>query len=259
MNFKGTLAVVSLTAGFVITGINAGNAAEDKPLTRDDVRQIVKDYILDNPDVIEESFRRKQRKDMEDRMSKAKENIVKRKDEIYKNPMAPVVGSGTKEVVYFFDYNCGYCKRAFGVIKEALASNKDLKVIFRELPVLGPSSELAARYALAVNKVNKDKYFEYHTQLIEMPGEKTDEALTDLAKKVGIDEKKLKEALADKQITEYLQKERELAADLGIQGTPGFIFGSELIPGFIDKAAFDEKVKAMSSGDKDGKDKEKKN
>ena len=139
--------VVALASPFAVL-------AQEKPLSRDDVRQIVRDFIMDNPEVIQESFEKKQRREEEDRIKKASENIGKKKSELYGDKLSPVVGKGKKEIVYFFDYNCHYCVGASSTLKEILGSNKEIKVIFKEMPMLGPTSEVAARYAAAFYKLN---------------------------------------------------------------------------------------------------------
>lgn len=242
----GVAAVALTVSGFAGTA----QAQQSKPLTKEEVQTIIHDYIMENPQVIMESFEKFQRKQVEERMGKAKENITKFKKELTQNPLSPEIGNpkGDVTVVYFFDYNCGYCKRAFPTVTKLVEEDKKVRVVLKELPILGPSSELAAKYALAVNSIDKGKYFAYHSELMKFTGEKTEASLTEMAKKVGIKEDKLKEAVAKPEIGEYLNGIRQLAQDIGIGGTPAFVVGDELIPGAVDLDALKAKVQASRGG-----------
>lgn len=243
------LAGVAIVALTVLNFSGAAQAADSKAMTKEEVQTIIHDYIMENPQVIMESFEKFQRKQVEERMGKAKENIDKYQKELTQNPMAPVAGNpnGDVTVVYFFDYNCGYCKRAFPTISKLIDEDKKVRVVLKELPILGPSSELAAKYALAVHNIDKGKYFAYHSELMKFTGEKTEASLTEMAKKVGIKEDKLKEAVAKPEIGEYINSVRELAQNIGIGGTPAFVVGKELIPGAVDLDALKAQVQAARS------------
>lgn len=238
-------AYVVTTLSLLLAASTFNAMAEDKPLTKEDVQGIIKEYILDHPEVMMESFEKKQKKEAEDRQKNAKDNIAKHKDEIFKNPMSPVVGSSKPdvEVVEFFDYNCGYCKRVLPTVSEILKNDKNVRFIFKELPILGPTSELAAKYAIAVFKVDKSKYFDFHTELMNMTGEKTEDSLQELAKKIGLKADKVKEAANSKEVSDYIAAERKLAGEINVQGTPAFIVGEEFIPGAVDKTTLENLIK----------------
>ncbi len=228
------------------------SAADEKYVTKDEVGEIVKKYLMDNPEVIIQSFESYQQKQIVERQNKAKEALDKRKNDIYNNTSSPVIGNtkGDVAVVYFFDYNCGFCKKTYPTITKLIEDDKNVKVILKEFPILGQSSELAAKYAIAVNMIDKAKYSEYHAQLMKFTGEKNDASLTDLAKKIGIKEDKLKETLSKKEVSDYIASIRNLAMDLGIQGTPAFIVGNDLIPGAVDAETLKERVKAIRAATK---------
>lgn len=244
----GVAALALTVSGFA----GAAQAQQSKPMSKEDVQNIIHDYIMDNPQVIMESFERFQRKQVEERMNKAKENISKYQKELTENPKSPEIGNpkGDVTVVYFFDYNCGYCKRAFPTVAKLVEEDKKVRVVLKELPILGPTSELAAKYALAVNMIDKSKYFAYHSELMKFTGEKSEASLTEMAKKVGIKEDKLKETVAKPEISEYLNSVRELSQSIGIGGTPAFVVGNELIPGAIELDGLKAKVQAARSGAK---------
>lgn len=149
-------------------------------------------------------------------------------------PLTPYVGPKDAKVavVEFFDYNCGYCKQVAQDMKRVIDEEKGtVKFLFKELPILADSSELAARYALASNK--QGKYLEYHLALMQHTGGITEGVLETLAKNVGLDVAKLKVDSESQDVRDALAKNLELARALGVRGTPFFVIGKEKVPGAI--------------------------
>ncbi|HEY8191558.1 MAG TPA: DsbA family protein [Alphaproteobacteria bacterium] len=146
---------------------------------------------------------------------------------------APSAGNpkGDVTVVEFFDYNCGYCKKAVEDVVKLLESDKNLKVIFKEMPILSPASQDAARWALAAHK--QGKYYEYHVALMKDPNQKNAAEFESLAKKLGLDVDKMRKDADSKEVRETIEKNLNMARDLGIRGTPGFIIGDTLAPGYM--------------------------
>lgn len=146
--------------------------------------------------------------------------------------------NGKKVIIEFFDYNCGYCKLAKKAIDEVVKSNKDVKVIFRDFPIFGGNSELAARYAIAVAISNPSKYYNFASVLFENGADKESkikEAVTKAGLKLDVIEATLKNKKSV--IDERLKQNREIGTMLGIQGTPAFIVDGEFVPGYIDAEA----------------------
>jgi protein-disulfide isomerase len=145
----------------------------------------------------------------------------------------PMAGNpkGDVTIVEFFDYNCGYCRKAFAEIQTVLEEDKNLKVIFMDMPILGASSVEIAKWSLAAQ--NQDKYFEYHKAVMNHNGEKSESTLEKIAKDVGLDVKKLKKDKASDKIAALIEDQIKQAQNLGIRGTPGFIINGELFPGYI--------------------------
>lgn len=206
--------------------------AQAQALTKDDVKGIVAEYLKENPGaVIEaiESYRAQEEAKME------KEATAKLKEYVpfFADKSHPSMGPDDAKItiVEFFDYNCGYCKRALPDIQAALADHKDVRVVFQEMPILSPLSQSAAKYALAAHK--QGKYFEYHSALMKFEGNKTDEALTKMATEVGLNIEQLKKDIASPDIEAQIQKSADAAREIGIQGTPAFIVGDTLYRGYI--------------------------
>lgn len=145
----------------------------------------------------------------------------------------PSIGDADADVtvVEFFDYNCGYCKKAVEDIKKIHGEDKKVRFVFFEMPVLGMPSLTAAQWSHAAH--NQGKYFEYHTALLEHNGGIDEKVLEDLAKKVGLDVEKLKKDVMDENTMKSITSAITLAQTIGIQGTPGFVVNGELYPGYI--------------------------
>lgn len=192
---------------------------------------LIHDYLMANPKVIMESveqYRQNQENmDLQAFTAKIKENH----EQIYNDPTSPVAGNkkGDVTLVEFFDYNCGYCKQAFKDVQTIIGEDKNLRVVFKEIPILSESSHTAARYALAAER--QGKYWEYHTALMGGSGQINEAKLESVAKDVGLDVKKLKADAESPEIRTTLEKNLELAREIGISGTPGFVLGDEALRG----------------------------
>lgn len=222
-----------------------GQAAE--PLSDEQksaVETLVRDYILKNPEIIVESLRGYEEKHRQASEKEAREAIATSRDALEKDRTSPVAGNpqGDVTLVQFFDYRCGYCKKVVPSIQELLKTDKNIRLVFKEFPILGPDSVTASRAALAAWKISPDKYFPFHLALMEMRGEMSEARVLETAKKVGIDVDKLKTAMADSSIKSAIERNIDLARTLQINGTPAFIIGGQLVPGAVDLATLREMV-----------------
>lgn len=203
-------------------------------LQRSDVEQIVREYLLAHPEILIEmsnSLRNKQEAEQE----KADASLLKQyRDEIFNNAQDPVGGNpkGTLTIVEFFDYNCGYCKRAKPFISEVLSENKEIRYIYKEFPILTETSYLAAKVSLAVQQLHADRYETFHNNLMERSAPIKDEG--ELAKAVvaaGMKWDEIKKKSQDPEIEKQLIATRQLAQQLNLTGTPAFIIGETVLRG----------------------------
>lgn len=141
------------------------------------------------------------------------------------NPQADVT------IVEFFDYNCGYCKKVVPELQKLVQEDKNLRVVFKEMPILGPTSKTAAEWALAAHK--QGKYFEYHMAVMDSKGAKNEETLSQLAKDLGLDVEKMKTDAASKEVKDIISQSMKTAESIGIQGTPAFIVNGKLQRGYL--------------------------
>ncbi|HBR69954.1 MAG TPA: thioredoxin [Rhodospirillaceae bacterium] len=235
-NFKtiSMFAALAVTGALVIaSSIDKTQAAEEiTEGQKAEIKKMIEDYLMENPQVIMKSveeYQKLQEKGME---AAASAKVVEHQDFLVSKD-APSAGNpdGDVTVVEFFDYNCGYCKRALSDIQELIGQDPGVRFVFHELPVLGPSSALAAQWALAAHK--QGKYFEYHAALMTHNGNKDEAELTGIGTQLGLDTEKLKQDANSPEIQAMLQKGIEVSRDLGIQGTPGFVIGDRIVRGYI--------------------------
>jgi protein-disulfide isomerase len=220
-----TLAVAVLLTG--LTYAVPAHAEEAKTYTKAEIEQIVHDYIMNNAKVMMDSVDDYQRKLMEARSS---EGLDKNADELFRSN-SPFAGKadGDMTLVEFFDYNCHYCKTSFTTIQKLLETDKNLKVVFKEFPILSESSNTAAKWALAAHK--QGKYYEFHKRLMENKKPIDSSFLEKVAKDVGMDVDQAKKDLDSKDISEELDKNQQLAENLGLTGTPAFILPTNIVRG----------------------------
>ena len=141
--------------------------------------------------------------------------------------------NGKDIIIEFFDYNCGYCKRSFPEIMELVSENKNIKVILKELPVLGESSILASKASIASQK--QDKYFEFHQELINYSGLISLPDIKKISKELGINYEQLQKDMNSDETILLINESYRLADLIGVRGTPAFIINNDLIPGAIGK------------------------
>ena len=141
--------------------------------------------------------------------------------------------NGKEVIIEFFDYNCGYCKRSFPEIMELVSENRDIKIILKELPVLGESSILASKASIASQK--QDKYFEFHQELINFSGIISLIDIKKISKELGINFEQLQRDMNSEETILLINESYRLADLIGVKGTPAFIINNNLIPGAIGK------------------------
>ena len=195
------------------------------------IQAIIKDYLINNPEVmleIQTALENKMEKLQADKLKVALEANAA---EIYRHADAPVAGNPTGDitVVEFFDYNCGYCKRAFGDIAKLVEADPKVKLVMKELPILSKGSEEAARVALAARL--QGKYWPTHRALIALRGEVNEQTALRAVEKLGLDMTKLKKDMTADVVSAEIARVRDLAQKMGIQGTPHFLVGDRAIPG----------------------------
>ena len=222
-----------------ITLLSGAAIAEDTAhgMDEDAIRTIVRDYLRENPEVIIEALQEYERRENE-RQSADQIAAIRQLTPVMENdPASPDNGvvDGDVTLVEFFDYQCSYCKKIFPSIEDIMEDDPNLRVVFKEYPILGPESVLAARVALAARK--QGKYMVFHTAMMELRGTLTEAIIMQTALEVGIDPTRLSADMRDPAIQEHLDRNRQIADAIGVRGTPALVIGEQLIPGAIEKSA----------------------
>ena len=232
--------LATLAAAFVLVlGLMTGGAAADafSEKQHNQIEAIIKQYILSNPEVIADSMEQWQKRLQAERGQQQRQSLSALDGQVYQNPMTPMSGAadGAHDlvIVEFFDYQCGYCKKVFPTVMKLLKTDKKIRVAWKEFPILGPASRLAAQAAMAAKK--QGKYFEYHVAVMGLSGRLTETRIMDAARKIGLDIDRLTADMNDPAITAYIDETLALGQSLGISGTPAFIIGEHVIPGAIDE------------------------
>lgn len=191
-------------------------------------------YIRTHPEVIEQSLQGLLAKREAELKERHKAALVAKQQELLHDPASPVSGNPKGEItlVEFYDYRCGFCKRAASAVTELQKVDQRVRVVYKDFPILGEPSELAAKAALASQAQGKHQAF--HEALLASHADMTKEAILKIAVKVGLNAKRLETDMANPKWQAVIAKNRALAHELGISGTPGFIVGNELVAGWLD-------------------------
>jgi protein-disulfide isomerase len=186
-----------------------------------EIRAVVRDYLVNNPDVLREALDA-----LEGRVS------AERWQRIRSDPRDFAVGPADAPIVIveFFDYRCPYCHAALEWVIDLTRSRRDIRVVFKELPILSDASMEAARAAIAA--IPQGRYWVFHQALMGFRGDLTSEQIDALARQSGIDVARMRRAMDAPEITALLEENRAHAIDYNINGTPGFVINGELVPGF---------------------------
>jgi len=164
------------------------------------------------------------------------ELLIVNADELMNDPGSWVGGNpeGDITIVEFLDYRCGYCKRAHPEVAELVASDGNIRLIVKEYPILGEESVLASRFALGVREVEgDDAYKTVNDQLMTLRGNMSEQGLSDLSESLGYNTKAVFDAMNGESVQTIIGKNRALAQRLGISGTPSFVFGGQMVRGYV--------------------------
>ena len=221
----------------------------------DEVGEIVKGYFIKHPEavgqILAELIKRHRNaspaaggKPVPDRSAAIAANAA----ELFASPHQVTLGDprGDVTLVEFFDYNCGFCKRALPDTLSLIRDDPHLKVVLKEFPILGPGSAEAARVAIAVRMQDPDgrKYLAFHQELLGAPGPASKEKAMAAAKDQGLDMARLEQDVASDEVSATISEDAKLAAAMGIRGTPGYVVGDKVVFGAVGVAALKERIDA---------------
>lgn len=241
----------ALLAGSVLLGLAAaGPATAADGFTdaqKSELGDLVRDYILDHPEIIQDALLALEEKKKQAEAAEMTQAISGMKDILYTSSRQAVLGDPKAPItlVEFFDYNCGYCKRALSDTLAMLESEKDVRIVLKEFPILGPGSVEAARVAVAVNLVAPDKYIGFHKALLGAKGHADEAAALDAVDEAGVDVDAVKAKMKDPEVASTLEEVYTMANRLGLSGTPTYVIGDEVVFGAVGVDELRTKVAAM--------------
>jgi protein-disulfide isomerase len=215
---------------------------------RGEIEGIVKAYLVAHPEVIQEVMTEIDKRQAEAEAEKHRDGVKQYSKVLFYSPRQVTLGNpdGDVTMVEFFDYNCGFCRRALSDMLDLMKEDPKLRVVLKEFPVLGPGSVEAAQVAVAVRMQDKDgkKYLEFHQKLLSGRGQADRARALAVAKEVGLDMGRIEKDMASDEAKQTIDENLKVAEALGLNGTPSYVIGTDVVVGAVGLAALKEKVAA---------------
>jgi protein-disulfide isomerase len=215
---------------------------------RGEIEKIVRDYLVAHPEVLQEAMSELEKRQSAAELEKQVAGVKQNKEVLFNSAHQVTLGNpkGDVTMVEFFDYNCGYCKKALGDMLTLLKNDPNLKVVLKEYPVLGPGSLEAAQVAVAARMQDKTgkKYLDFHQRLLGGRGAADKAHALAAAKDAGFDMARLEKDMASEEVRETLKENMKVADAIGLNGTPSYIIGSDVVIGAQGYDVLKEKVDA---------------
>jgi len=230
----------------------ASRADEFSAPQKSEIERIVRGYLIAHPEVLQEAMAELDKRQTAAEAVKHKTAVKDNAQNLFNSPRQVVLGNPNGDVTFveFFDYNCGYCKRAMLDMLALMKDDPKLKVVLKEFPVLGPGSVEAAQVATAVRMQDKSgkKYLDFHQKLLTGRGQANKATALAAAKEAGLNMAQIEKDLASPEIKTSLQEAFKLAEALGLNGTPSYVIGSEVVIGAVGLPALQEKINTARCG-----------
>ena len=219
---------------------------------RGEIEKIVREYLLAHPEVLQEAMVELEKRQTAMEAQRHQAAVKDNAKELFSSSRQVVLGNpqGNVTMVEFFDYNCGYCKRAMDDMMALLKSDRNLKVVLKEFPVLGPGSVEAAKVASAARMQDKTgkKYLDFHQKLLSGRGQADKARALAAAKEAGFDVAKIEKDMESEEVKASLQEAFKLAEALGLNGTPSYVIGEKVIVGAVGLDALQEGINTARCG-----------
>jgi protein-disulfide isomerase len=215
---------------------------------RGEIEKIIKDYLIRHPEVLQEAIAELEKRQAVAEAEKGRKAVKQYSQALFNSPRQVTLGNPQGDVTFveFFDYNCGYCKRALTDMQELMKADPKLKVVLKEFPVLGKGSEEAAQVAVAVRMQDPSgkKYLAFHEKLLTGRGQADKARALAAAKEAGADMGRLEQDLKSDEIRASIEESMKLAEALGLNGTPSYVIGEDVVVGAVGARALKEKIDA---------------
>ena len=243
-------AVATLVIGAIaFTTLTSPSADALSDTDKSEIKALVREYLIENPEILAEMIEALEMSREAQARAETEKGILEHREALFNGNSAFVAGNpmGTVTLVEFFDYRCGYCKRAVKDLQKLIAENPDLKVVFKDYPVLGPDSLVASRAAIAASL--QGRYSDFHFALMANDGPVTEDAIFSVADNIGLDVHKMRNDMGSEDVDRLLEENFALAQALNINGTPNFIIGDQLLPGAVGFKVMSETIAKVRDSD----------
>jgi protein-disulfide isomerase len=224
----------------------AASAQSFSDTQRGDIETIVRNYLIAHPEVLEEAMTELSKRQAAAEAEKHEASVASNAKTIFDSPRGVTIGNKDGDVAFveFFDYNCGYCKRAMTDMLELMKSDPKLKVVLKEFPVLGPGSVEAAQVAVAVRMQDPSgkKYLDFHQKLLGSKGQADKARAMAAAKEAGLDTARIEKDMASPEVRATIEENFKLAESMGMNGTPSYVIGKQVVIGAVGLENLREKI-----------------
>jgi len=238
------LIVPALVALALCGGPFAASAESFSDNQRGEIETIIKNYLLAHPEVLEDATNELNKRKAEAEEKKHQATIAENAETIYNSPRGITLGNKDGDVTFveFFDYNCGYCKRAMADMLDLLKNDHKLKVVLKEFPVLSEGSVEAAKVAVAARMQDPSKYLDFHTKLLGGRGPADKARAMAAAKDAGYDTARIEKDLTNPEVKATIEENFKLAEEMGLNGTPSYVIGKQVVVGAVGLEGLKEKI-----------------
>src|SRR3954454_2529229 len=238
--------LVPALLAMALCGMPAASAQSFSDSQRGEIESMVRNYLIAHPEVLEEAMAELSKRQAAAETEKREASIASKAATIFNSPRGVTIGNKDGDVTFveFFDYNCGYCKRAMSDMVDLMKADPKLKVVLKEFPVLGPGSLEAAQVAVAVRMQDPSgkKYLDFHQKLLSGKGQADKARALAAAKEAGLDMAKLEKDLASPEVRATLEENYKLAESMGMNGTPSYVIGKQVVIGAVGVDNLAEKI-----------------
>ena len=245
MPFNRTLAP-ALLALAICSAPLAASAQNFSDAQRGEIETIIKNYLVTHPEVLEEASAELSKRQQAAEAEKHANAVAENAKTLFNSPRGVTLGNQNGDVnfVEFFDYNCGYCKHAMGDMLSLLKSDPKLRVVLKEFPVLGPGSVEAAQVAVAVRMQDPGgkKYLDFHQKLLGGRGQADKARALAAAKDAGLDVARIEKDMSSPEVRATIEENFKLAESMGMNGTPSYVIGKQVVVGAVGLDALKEKI-----------------
>jgi protein-disulfide isomerase len=245
--------VGALTAAALAVGVTQlARAQSFTDAQRGELEQIIKSYLIAHPEVLEDMTAELTKRQQAAETEKHRVAVKQDAETIFNSPRGVTVGNRQGDVTFveFFDYNCGYCKRAMTDMLDLMKSDPKLRVVLKEFPVLGPGSVEAAQVAVAVRMQDPSgaKYLDFHQRLLGGRGQADKARALAAAKEAGLDMARLEKDLSSPEVKATLEENFKLAENMGLNGTPSYVIGDQVVVGAVGLEGLTHKISEARCG-----------